>query len=52
MGYNRENYKRIKEEYDGKYLRAVEAAGLRRAEVAAKVDIYETYRALCAFNRH
>ena len=38
MGYNRENYKRIKEEYDGKYLRAVEAAGLRRAEVAAKVD--------------
>lgn len=38
MGYNRENYKRIKEEYDGKYLRAAEAAELRRAEVAAVVD--------------
>lgn len=38
MGYNRENYKRIKEEYDGKYLRAVESAQLRRAEVAAKVE--------------
>ena len=35
MGFNRENYKRIKEEYDGKYLRAQEAANLRRAEVHA-----------------
>ena len=33
MGFNKENYKRIKEEYDGKYLRAQEAARLRRAEV-------------------
>ncbi len=33
MGFNKENYRRIKEEYDGKYLRAQEAARLRRAEV-------------------
>ena len=33
MGFSKENYKRIKEEYDGKYLRAQEAARLRRAEV-------------------
>ncbi len=33
MGFNRENYKRIKEEYDGKYLRAQEEAQLRRTEV-------------------
>ena len=33
MGFNRENYARIKEEYDGKYLRAQEAANFRRAEV-------------------
>lgn len=38
MGYNRENYKRIKEEYDGKYLRAAEAAQLRRAEVQKNVE--------------
>ena len=37
MGYNRANYKRIKEEYDGKYLRATEAADFRRAEVMAVV---------------
>lgn len=37
MGFNRENYRRIKEEYDGKYLRAAEAAQLRRAEVHAAV---------------
>ncbi len=35
MGFNRENYKRIKEEYDGKYLRAQEEAQFRRAEVHA-----------------
>ncbi len=35
MGFNRENYKRIKAEYDGKYLRAQEEAQLRRAEVHA-----------------
>lgn len=37
MGYNRENYARIKAEYDGKYLRAAEQAQLRRAEVHARV---------------
>ncbi len=35
MGFNRENYRRIKEEYDGKYLRAQEEAQFRRAEVHA-----------------
>ena len=33
MGYNRNNYARIRREYETKYLRAQEAAGLRRAEV-------------------
>ena len=37
MGFNRENYARIKQEYDGKYLRAQESARLRRAEVHAKL---------------
>lgn len=37
MGFNRENYAKIKEEYDGKYLRAQEAALLRRSEVHAKL---------------
>ena len=37
MGFNRENYARIKEEYSGKYLRAQEAAKLRRAEVHARI---------------
>ena len=37
MGFNRENYAKIKEEYSGKYLRAQEAARLRRAEVHARV---------------
>ena len=37
MGFNRENYARIKEEYSGKYLRAQEAARLRRAEVHARI---------------
>ena len=47
MGFNRENYKRIKEEYDGKYLRAQEAANLRRAEVhAALPEIAQIDRAL------
>lgn len=30
MSFNRENYKRIKEEYNGKYIRAREAANTRR----------------------
>ncbi len=33
MGFSKENYKKIKEEYDGKYLRAEEAARARRHEV-------------------
>lgn len=37
MGFNRENYARIKEEYSGKYLRAQEAAKFRRAEVHASL---------------
>ena len=49
MGFNRENYARIKEEYDGKYLRAAEAARLRRAEVHATVpEICEIDRQLSA----
>ncbi len=47
MGFNRENYARIKEEYDGKYLRAQEEANLRRAEVhAALPEIAEIDRLL------
>ena len=41
MGFNRENYARIKEEYDGKYLRAEEGARLRRAEVHAALPEVE-----------
>ena len=37
MGFNRQNYIKIKSEYDGKYLRAEEAARLRRAEVHARL---------------
>lgn len=49
MGFNRENYRRIKEEYDGKYLRAIEDARLRRAEVHMKVDgVEEIDKALSA----
>ncbi len=49
MGFNRENYRRIKEEYDGKYLRAQEAARLRRAEVHASLpEIEGIDRALSA----
>ena len=42
MGFNRENYKRIKEEYDGKYLRTAERAQLKRAEVHTRLP--EVYR--------
>jgi len=49
MGFNKENYKRIKEEYDGKYLRAQEAARLRRAEVhTALPEIEKIDRELAA----
>ena len=36
MGFNRQNYTRIKEEYSGKYLRAQDMARLRRDEIHAK----------------
>ncbi len=36
MGYNKENYKRVREEYRTKYLRAYEEANRRMAEVHAK----------------
>lgn len=41
MGFNKENYRRIKEEYDGKYLRAQEQARLRRAEVHTAIPEIE-----------
>lgn len=37
MGFNRENYVKIKKEYEGKYLRAQDAARLRRAEIHARI---------------
>ncbi|MBQ4091115.1 MAG: ATP-binding protein [Clostridia bacterium] len=37
MGFNRENYARIKQEYEGKYLRAQEEAQFRRAEVHDRI---------------
>ncbi len=37
MGFNRNNYIRIKEEYNGKYLRAEENARMRRSEVQLSV---------------
>ena len=33
MGFNRENYARIKSEYDGKYLRAEQEARFRKSEI-------------------
>ena len=37
MGYEQENYRRIREEYQTKYLVAREAADRRRAEVAVAI---------------
>lgn len=37
MGFNRDNYAKIKGEYEGKYLRAIEEAQFRRAEIHAKL---------------
>ncbi len=37
MGYNRENYRRIKQEYDGKNLRAKDAAAARTAALHAEL---------------
>ena len=36
MGFNKENYKRIREEYDNKYKLAREAATARREELHAR----------------
>ena len=35
MGYNQENYRRIREEYSRKYLQVQEAASKRREEIHA-----------------
>ena len=49
MGFNRNNYIRIKEEYNGKYRRAEEEAKLRRHEVelgvpgVKEIPISKTY---------
>ena len=37
MGFNKENYAKIKQEYEGKYRRAEDEARLRRAEVHAAI---------------
>ena len=37
MGYNRENFNRIKQEYDEKYIRAREAADARRDYIHSKI---------------
>ncbi|MBQ7322480.1 MAG: ATP-binding protein [Clostridia bacterium] len=49
MGYNRENYKRIREEYQTKYLRARDAADARRAELHMQIPaVAEIDRELAA----
>ena len=49
MGFNKENYARIKEEYSGKYLRAQDAARLRRLEIDGKLpEVAEIDAALAA----
>ena len=37
MSYNKQNYRRIREEYSTKYLKDREAADLRREEVHAAI---------------
>ena len=37
MGYNRENFNRIKQEYDEKYIHAREAADARRRFIHAEI---------------
>ncbi len=39
MSFNQENYRRIRQEYEGKYLRAREDADRRRAEVAREIPM-------------
>jgi len=47
MGYNKQNYIRVKEEYEGKYLRAVEQAQIKKAEIHAVIpEIAEIDREL------
>lgn len=47
MGYNQANYTRIRKEYETKYLRAREAADLRRSEVSFVIpELVEIDRAL------
>ncbi len=47
MGYNRENFRRIKEEYQTKYLRARAEADRRREEVEARLpEVAEIDRAM------
>ena len=47
MGFNRENYKKIKHEYEGKALRAQEAALIRKRELGMRFpDIKEVDDAL------
>ena len=47
MGYNRENYKRIREDYQTKYLRARDAADARRLELHSRIPaVAELDRAL------
>lgn len=47
MGYNRENFNRIKQEYDDKYIRAREMADLRRAKIHTDIpEIAEIDRIL------
>lgn len=49
MGYNRDNYKRIREEYQTKYLRARDAADARRLELHSRFPaVAELDRALSA----
>ena len=47
MGFNRENYKKIKHEYEGKALRAQEAALIRKRELGMRYpDVKEIDDAL------
>lgn len=48
MGYNPVNYARIRKEYESKYLRAREAANLRRSEALFAIpELEEIDQALC-----
>ena len=51
MGFNRENYARIKSEYDGKYLRAEEEARFRKSEIHSLLPEVARIDAALASNR-